>query len=214
MPAADPRPAHVPFGRPALYRLKQFVIEVVIWRVVLSGLFRLHPRPMPSLRETFVGRRVLVAACGPGHVFTGPPVEGADEVVAFDLSPHFAAACAQHQPQWHVYVGDVLRIPHPDKHFDVSVLYSALHHIPADAALVLAELARVTRDHVVLVEGIVPPTGLLRRALLLWYRFVDGGHHYYTREELDGCFQQLGLRPESAQLYSPLRHMLLAVLNP
>jgi hypothetical protein len=82
-----------------------------------------------------------------------------------------------------------------------------------NAAEVLSELARTTDGQIVLVESVVPKEGLLRAALLLWYRLVDGGYHYYTLEELEGIFQRLGLAVQSKGLYSPIRHMLLAVLD-
>jgi SAM-dependent methyltransferase len=201
------------FGAPALYRAKRFLIEVLLWRWILAGVFRLPANPLPNLASVFAGRRVLLAACGPGDVLTGPPITGAATVVAFDLSKAFVAACARCRPDWKVYAGDLLRIPHRDGSFDVAVLYSTLHHIPADAASVLRELGRVTAGCVVLVEGVVPASGLLRSALLLWYRLVDGGCHYYTRAELDESFARLGLPVESDGLYGPIRHMRLAVLR-
>jgi SAM-dependent methyltransferase len=201
------------FGRPALYRAKRFLIEVVLWRVVLAGIFRLKPNAMPDMTATFAGRRVLLAACGPGNASTGPLISRAAGVTAFDISPQFAVTCARSQPDWKVYCGDLLHLPHRNRAFDVSVLYSALHHLPMNAAEVLSELARTTDGQIVLVESVVPKEGLLRAALLLWYRLVDGGYHYYTLEELEGIFQRLGLAVQSKGLYSPIRHMLLAVLD-
>lgn len=201
------------FGRPTLYRLKRFLIEVVIWRVILAGVCRMKPNAMPDLTALFAGRRVLLAACGPGDVMTGPAIDSAAQVAAFDLSPEFAASCAGRRPAWKVYCGDLFHLPHRPAQFDVSVLYSTLHHLPTDAAAALAELARITTGRIVIVEGVVPHAGLLRTALLLWYRLVDGGHHYYTLEELQGVFDRLGLIVESQGLYSPIKHMLLAVLD-
>ena len=73
----------------------------------------------------------------------------------------------------------------------MSVLYSTLHHFPPGARAALAELARVTRGRIVLLEGLVPERGLLRALLLVWYRLVDGGCHYYTMDELVGAIQEL-----------------------
>lgn len=64
-----------------------------------------------------------------------------------------------------------------------------------------------------LVEGVVPTRGLLRAALLLWYRLVDGGHHYYTLAEFDSVFARLDLRVEWKGLYGPIKHMLVALLD-
>jgi len=198
------------FGRPRLYALKRFVIEEVLWRWLLGGVLRLDPHPLPDLRDRFAGRRVLVAACGPGDA--GPPLEGADRVTAFDVSPEFAGACRARHPRWHVHCADLVRIPHRDRAFDVSVLYSTLHHFPPGARAALAELARVTRGRIVLLEGLVPERGLLRALLLVWYRLVDGGHHYYTMDELVGAIQELGLRIEFSRRCGPIRHLWLAEL--
>jgi len=86
--------------------------------------------------------------------------------------------------------------------------------VPAAAEEVLAELARVTRGRIVLLEGLVPERGITRFLLLLWYRLVDGGHHYYTEGELLERIERLGLRVESSARYSPIRHMWLADLTP
>ena len=201
------------FTRPFLYRLKRFVIEQVIWRWILSGIFRLSPKPMPDVSEVVRGKRVLLAACGPGNVSTGPPVDAAQQVVAFDIAPEFVEACQRNRPEWKLCCGDVVQIPFGDRTFDVGVMYSALHHIPAEAARVLAELNRVTAGRILLVEGLVPERGLLRRALLIWYAIVDGGIHYYTRAELTDTFEHLGLKVETTGQYGPIRHMMLTVLT-
>jgi SAM-dependent methyltransferase len=153
---------------------------------------------------------VLVAACGPGDA--GPPVAGAERVAAFDVSRRFARACRLRHPGWHVTRADLLRIPHADRAFDVSVLYSTLHHFPPGARAALAELARVTRGRIVILEGVVPERGWLRAALLLWYRLVDGGHHYYTTDELLGAIRGLGLHVASSRRCGPIGHLWLAEL--
>lgn len=202
------------FRNPRLYQIKRFLIEDVIWGFVLSRVFRLDAHPLPDLGEKYAGRQVLVGACGPGDDITGPPIVGAASVVAFDLSPGFAQVCARRRPEWSVFCGDLLAIPHPDDAFEMSVLYSSLHHVPADAELVLAEIARVTRGRIILLEGLVPERGVARSLLLLWYRLVDGGHHYYTEGELLERVERLGLNIVSSERYSPIRHMWLAELAP
>ena len=202
------------FRHPRLYQIKRFLIEDVIWGFLLSRVFRLDSHPLPDLAAKYAGRQVLVGACGPGDDITGPPIVGAASVTAFDLSPGFAQVCARRRPEWSVFCGDLLAIPHADDAFEVSVLYSSLHHVPADAEEVLAEVARVTRGRIVLLEGLVPERGITRFLLLLWYRLVDGGHRYYTEGELLARIERLGLCVESSARYSPIRHMWLADLTP
>jgi SAM-dependent methyltransferase len=199
------------FGSPLFYRLKHLVIEKVIWRGLLGGVLRFPANPLPDLAALYAGKRVLLAACGPGNVTTGPSLASAAEIVAFDLSPEFARACKANHPDWEVFSGDIHAIPYPDGAFDVAVVYSSLHHIGADAGRVVEELARVTRDRIVVVEGVVPTRGPLRTALLVWYGLVDGGVHYYTRSELLDVFARAGLRLERVSEHGPIRHMMLAV---
>ena len=104
-------------------------------------------------------------------------------------------------------------LPFLDGEFDVAVIYSSLHHISSSAEAVLFEISRVTRARVVLLEGVVPEKGILRRLLLLWYSIVDGGVHYYTREEILGIAERLGLEVERATQHGPIAHMMFSVLR-
>jgi len=198
------------FRYPLLYRCKHFLIEKVIWRWLL---FWLPLNPMPDISGFIGGKRLLLAACGPGAVSTGPPLDAAGHIFAFDISQEFVISCKYNHPNWYICCGDALHIPFQSQAFDVAVLYSALHHIPAEASAVLAELKRVSNKFIIVVEGVVPERGWLRRALLAWYAAVDGGIHYYTWAELISCFRKLDLQVELAGRHSPIRHMLLAVLE-
>jgi ubiquinone/menaquinone biosynthesis C-methylase UbiE len=201
------------FENPGLYRAKRFIIETVIWKWILSGTLGLEPHAMPDVSDLVCGKRILIAACGPGDVSTGPSLDAAAHVTAFDISPEFVEACRKNRPDWTVSVADVANLPYGEGEFDVAVIYSSLHHIPIAAEAVIRELARVTRGHVLLVEGVVPERGLLRRALLTWYALVDGGVHYYTRRELKGAFEKLGLAVERLSQHGPIEHMMLTILR-
>lgn len=206
-------PEKVLFANPVLYKLKRFFIETLLWKCILCGILGLNPRPLTDTEELFRGRRALLAACGPGDVSTGPSVDTAATVFAFDVSPTFAKTCRQNRPTWNVSVADVLKLPFPDDEFDISVIYSSLHHIPSSAELVLAELARVTRSRVVFLEGVVPERGLVRYMLLLWYAITDGGVHYYTREEILNIAGKLGFEVERITEHGPIGHMIFGVLR-
>jgi SAM-dependent methyltransferase len=206
-------PEKVLFANPALYKLKCLLIETVIWKWLLCGVFRLKPRPLTDTEQLFRGQRVLMAACGPGDVSTGPSVDSASQVLAFDVSPTFVETCKKNRPTWNVCVADVLKLPFADGEFDTSAIYSSLHHIPTSAELVLAELARVTRSRVIFLEGVVPEKGLLRHMLLLWYAIVDGGVHYYTREEVLDIAARLDLEVERITEHGPIGHMIFCVLR-
>ena len=201
------------FSLPRMYAFKRWFIEVFIWRYIMSGMLRMKLNPMPSIDGCFAGKRVLLGACGPGDATTGPSIDAASQILSFDISANFAQRCLANRPGWFVFQADALHIPLPDGASDVTVLYSALHHIPTPAQHVLAELQRVSNGCLVIVEGVVPASGILRRALLLWYKIVDGGANYYTRQELTGVFDSMGLHPEYVDFHGPLRHMMLAVLH-
>ena len=200
------------FGHPRFYRLKFFLIETVIWRWIFAGIFRRRVNPVPVIDDLIRGKHVLLAACGPGDVSTGPALDAAAAVTAFDLSEEFVLACRRRRPTWDVFQGNILAIARPDKSHDLAALYSSLHHIPAEAERVLAELARVTRERIVILEGVLPETGLLRGALRVWYRAFDGGLRYYTQRELLAAAERLGLVVERVSVHGPIGHMLLAVL--
>jgi SAM-dependent methyltransferase len=198
------------FRYPLLYRFKHFLIEKVIWRWLL---FWLPLNPMPDISGFIRGKRILLAACGPGTVSTGPPIDAASRIFAFHISREFVISCQHNHPNWHICCGDALHIPFKSATFNVAVMYPVLHHIPAEAIAVLDELKRISNKSIIIVEGVVPERGWLRRALLAWYAAIDGGIHYYTHVELDSCFRKLGLRVELAGRHSPIRHMFLAVLE-
>ncbi len=193
--------------------MKCFIIETVIWKWLLSGLFRLEPRPIPERLENTHNKRVLLVGCGPGHVSTGPSIRDGAQITATDLSFPFVQSCQKYHPDWSIYCGDLTQLPHGENQFDMVVIYSTLHHIPLDAIEVFRELARVSKHRLVILEGIIPQHGILRRALLIWYGLVDGGHHYYTRSELEDRFSELGFKLERQDFYSPIAHMMLCVLD-
>lgn len=201
------------FDHPVLYKIKGLIIEGLIWNIILGRIFRMKSNPLPDISGNFVGRRVLIASCGPNDSTIGPPIVGASKVTAFDLSYTFATKCATKRKDWNVYCGDVCNMPHRDKEFDISVIYVSLHHIPVDAQKILGEMARVTRERIIIVECLLPARGLLRRMLRLWYRITDGGHHYYTLDDLKDVFNRLGLQVISSYKFSPIKHMWLGVLN-
>lgn len=80
-------------------------------------------------------------------------------------------------------VGDVMRLRFPDKHFDKAILINSLHHFPDDEAVrLLAEVRRVTRRLVVVVDADGTPRGIIRRALLA----MDRGRYMRKPDELSG----------------------------
>src|SRR5262249_13672688 len=63
-------------------------------------------------------------------------------------------------------LGDAARLPFPDRAVDWTVMVEVSHHLPDDALLAcLREVARVTRDRFVFVDGVL---GERLRSRFLW----------------------------------------------
>lgn len=138
------------------------------------GLLRHHLAAQP-------GERVLDISCGIGE-FAG---EVDAEYLGIDLNPRFIAAAARrcaHTTGKSFRVMDALRMNFPNKHFDRSMFVNGLHHFSdEDGRRLLAEVRRVTRERVVIIEPDSTPRGLLHRALLA----ADRGDWIRTPETLE-----------------------------
>lgn len=120
------------------------------------------------LREELsgVGGDVLDVCCGTGEFASS--VEAG--YLGVDLNARFIArarARYRGRPATSFEVGDVTRLPFPDRHFAASMCVNSLHHFSDDAAVgVLSEMRRVTRGRVLVVDADGTPRGVVRRALL------------------------------------------------
>ena len=152
----------------------------------IADLFRLIPAR---------GERALDAGAWDGYLATRL-ADRYDHVVALDLNPptvgHERVECVQ---------GDVTALTYPDNSFDLVLCTEVLEHVPSDRlALACAELARVTRRH--LVIG-VPYRQDLRlgqtTCLTCGRRNPPWGHvNSFSLEKLRGLFS--GLRVETTAL--------------
>lgn len=201
------------FGSSLVYQIKDFFINTLIGRYILGGIFGLKQNPFPDISGLVKNKKVLVVACGPGNVNSGPSFADASEIIAFDFSKNFVLACKKNCPDWKVFQGNVQHIPTAGNTFDITLIFSALHHIPVNAKEILAEMARVTREGIIIVEGIVPKQGFVKKLMLLWYAVIDGGVYYYSREELEDIFQNLNLQVKNLSLHGPIRHMMYCFLK-
>ncbi len=78
-------------------------------------------------------------------------------------------------------VADVLQSHYPAGHFDKAMLVNSLHHFSdEEARRLLAELRRITRALIVVVDADGTPRGLVRRLLLA----LDRGHFMRTPARL------------------------------
>ena len=96
-----------------------------------------------------------------------------------DLRP--LAALRRRRPRSACVAADGARLPFPRASFDVTLCVAVCHHVADDVlASMLAELARVTAGHLVLLE---PLRNDARAASRLLWRY-DRGRHPRTRQEL------------------------------
>ena len=82
---------------------------------------------------------ILDAACGTGYATTGVGIDNDPEAIAF-AQKHYKAK---------YILGDVLKIPFEDKHFDAVTSFETIEHVNAKSFL--AEVKRVLKKNGVLV---------------------------------------------------------------
>ncbi|PXY38553.1 class I SAM-dependent methyltransferase [Prauserella flavalba] len=104
--------------------------------------------------------RVLDVGCGAG-TFAARLAEGADHVDAIDVSPVMIGHAEERVPENVTCVlGDVMRHPLPEAHYDAIVSITALHHLPLREALL--RLSRSLRPGGVLAAVALPRSDLPR----------------------------------------------------
>lgn len=163
-----------------------------VWRI-LDAPWLFH-----AARFLLVGRQGPTKALLRHHLATGPGETVLDvccgigefaEVVdagyvGIDLNARFIERARERYrgcPTKAFEVGDAARLGYPDGHFDKAIVVNCLHHFSdEDVTRVLAEIRRVTRRLVIVVDADATPRGLLRRALLA----MDRGRFMRTPEHL------------------------------
>jgi SAM-dependent methyltransferase len=111
-----------------------------------------------------------------------------------------AAKQVQPKPVWQQMDPTDLRFP--DKSFDIVTISLALHHMPrAMQRDVLAEVARVCRRRIVIVEPRVPKNPRLWSLWLLFAYFVDDSEYLseWVKQDLAVTCRASGLRVVSTK---------------
>jgi SAM-dependent methyltransferase len=161
----------------ALFRFPAF------YRIKIQLLLRLNRTNDVSLTELLRGKSILDVGCGPfiyGYDATLPA-----GLVGIDLSPQFVHAMSRHDPKNLFMVANARKIPFVSKSFDVSFLRYVIHHIPGDTATLLTEVARVTRDYLVIFDHVRSDVSWKEAIQTTYWKMFDSGHHYNTRREWD-----------------------------
>jgi SAM-dependent methyltransferase len=133
------------------------------------------------------GRRVLDVGCGPGLFSVHLKDRGAT-VVGTDINPEMLARAEGIE----TVQADAARLPFPDGSFDVAFEANLLHHAP-DPGRVVAEMARVARDAVVLLEPNRNNPVMFAFSLLV---SAERGGLRSTRGYLEGLLRAAGLHVE------------------
>ncbi len=116
------------------------------------------------------GDRVLDVGCGTGHMLAELALFRAIEPHGVDLAVH-----PDRFTEIPITAFDGRALPFADGSFDATMLCYVMHHLePRDATALLAEVVRVTRRKVFLIEDSLPEFGFLYRLRNRIHRFEAG----------------------------------------
>ena len=163
-------------------------------------LLRLNKTDDLPLADHLRHKDVLDVGCGPfiyGYDATLP-----SSIVGLDLSPHFVRAISKHDTKNLYLLANATKIPFADKSFDLSFLRYVIHHIPGHTSELLAEVARVTREYLIIFDHVCSDVPWQRNIQMTYWKSFDSGHHYNTRGEWDEL-----LRPYRVAAFHRTGHM-------
>jgi SAM-dependent methyltransferase len=152
-----------------------------------------------SIVEPLHSSSLLDAGCGEGETLARLGSALPRRVAAVDIDRDAVAFAAKRFPEVEVTRHSIDRLPFEDDSFDLVLCLEVLEHLPApDAAL--AELARVSRSHVVVS---VPHEPWFRGGSLLRGKYLSGlGNHpeHVNHWRPQGLRDFLGLRLDEVEL--------------
>lgn len=161
----------------ALFRFPSFY-----W-LKINLLLKLNRTDDLPLADRIRQKTVLDVGCGP--FIYGYDAKLPASIVGLDLSTHFVQAMSKHDPQNLYLVANAKKIPFADKSFDVAFLRYVVHHIPGDTRELLTEVARVTRNYLIIFDHVRSDVPWQRSIQMTYWKSFDSGHHYNTRGEWD-----------------------------
>lgn len=102
------------------------------------------------LKDKAIGKRtILDVGCGFGRDYEYIKKELNLDYFGIDITPKMIRAFHDHYPEAKAEIGDIYKIPHPDKYFDVVLCSDVLVHIPAFESAI-KELFRVCSSTLIL----------------------------------------------------------------
>ena len=151
---------------PALQRVLDVPVVFSAFRYLLMGAQGVTHELVRRHLDAKRGERVLDVCCGIGEFARDVEVD----YLGIDLSPRYVEAARRRyrgRPGTDFRVMDALRMDLPDKSVDKCIFINGLHHFPdAPGANPLAEISRVTRDRIVIIDADGTPRPRWRRTLL------------------------------------------------
>jgi ubiquinone/menaquinone biosynthesis C-methylase UbiE len=179
---------------PRLYDLVQSIV----------GLAPTRERLKPHLATLEVGTLIDVGA-GTG-IWLGLVPDHVD-VVAVDVDSEKLARLRTKHPRVHTITGDATRLPFDDGAADYALCVSLTHHLDdAGLDLLLAELARVARRKVILLDLVSDQTPRVGR--LLWA--LDRGSHPRPSRQIREALERRFVL-EHVETYSVHHRYLLCI---
>lgn len=165
---------------------------------VFGALYR--RRVELALDELKMGERILEIGFGTGVTF--PHLhEQFKEIHGLDLTAdtdRITAIWKLRGIDVHLKLGNILKMPYPDDHFDTVLLISILEHLkPADQPAAFAEIRRVLKPGGQIVYGVPIERGLMVIMFrILGYNIRE--HHFSTEKDVStaagGLLQQVALK--------------------
>lgn len=177
--------------------------------------------------------RLLDAPVGTGRFL--PYYRRAAQVIGIDVSDDMLSQARQRVAASRLsgvelLKGDILRLPYPDRHFEVAVSWRFLHLLPGELLVpALSELRRVTSGEVLVqvYEAAPVPLQLLARLKRLVGRLARIGSrpakqpwshiraYYHSRHAVEHAARQAGLRLVAREPIGETRERVVAlVLRP
>lgn len=170
-------------------KLQRKMLDGVVRKMASPSLER-RAQYFAGIFEPWIPRNSDILDIGGGWGFYHEPLigRGHRHAVLDVVRPGFQKAP--------VVVYDGMRVPFPDKSFDVSMLVTVLHHAPRPHALI-EEAVRVTRKSVVVIEDLYHHAAgrwwTSLRDMLYNFEFIGHASQFRTKKEWSEIFSRLGL---------------------
>lgn len=160
-----------------------------VYRMKMALLGLLNPLPKDALDPWTAGREVVDLGCGPFQYLYDPDAPALR--VGLDRSAEaMGIANGLYPRSLHLVASVDEPLPFADKSFDVALLLFVLHHLPpAVVPGLLAEAARVARQHILVFDHVRSDVPWQRAIQQTYWDTFDGGDLYRSQGEWDDLWR-------------------------